>query len=346
MAFVDDHEEIVGEVIQQAEGAGAGAAAVEEAGVVFDAGAEAELLYHLEVVVHTLFEALGFEGLCDAFEVFSLAVELILYFMDDAGHLALGGHVEIGREDGGVLYLFDALAGLGFEAFYLLYLVAEEGDAVAVVGVGEVDVDGVAFYAESAAGEVTLATSIEAVDEAVEKGVAAQVLALVKADDAVGKLGRVAHTVDAADGGHYNDIAAAAEEVAGGAEAQLFQLFIDGEVFLDVGIGGGDVGFGLVVVVVGNEVFYGIVGEELAELTVELGYEGFVVGEDECGALYFLDDVGHGEGFTGAGNAEECLVFLALIDAFYQAGNGCGLVAGGLVGALNVELHRPLKIRN
>ncbi len=51
---------------------------------------------------------------------------------------------------------------------------------------------------------------------------------------------------------------------------------IDG-VLLDVDVALGDVGFGLVVVVIADEVSDGVVGEELAELGVKLSGEGLVV---------------------------------------------------------------------
>ncbi len=104
-----------------------------------------------------------------------------------------------------------------------------------------------------------------------------------------------------------------------------------GEVFLDVGVGGGDVGFGLVVVVVGYEVLDGVVGEEGLEFVVELRRECFVVAQDECGSLCLRDDVGYGECFAGACYAEECLVFVARVEAIDELPDGGGLVASGLV---------------
>ena len=51
---------------------------------------------------------------------------------------------------------------------------------------------------------------------------------------------------------------------AGGGEAELVELLVDGGFFFDVEVAGGDVGLGLVVVVVGDEVLDGVVGEELS----------------------------------------------------------------------------------
>jgi len=53
------------------------------------------------------------------------------------------------------------------------------------------------------------------------------------------------------------------------------------------------------------------VREEVLELLVELGRERLVVGEDERRPIELGDDVGRGECFAGAGDAEEDLAFLA-----------------------------------
>ncbi len=95
----------------------------------------------------------------------------------------------------------------------------------------------------------------------------------------------------------------------------------------------------MVVVVVGDEVLDGVVGEEGLEFVVELGGESLVVREDEGGALEFFDDLGHGEGLAGAGDAEEDLVFFSGADTGDEFGDGTGLVALGLVGGGELEVH-------
>jgi hypothetical protein len=56
--------------------------------------------------------------------------------------------------------------------------------------------------------------------------------------------------------------------------AQLVDLLVDVGVLGDVGVGARDVGLRLIVVVVADEVLDGVLGEELAELAVELGLLG------------------------------------------------------------------------
>lgn len=60
VAFIDDHEVVVREIIQEAKGAGAGFAAVEKARIVFNAGAIAQFFDHFEVEGGAFFDAPGF----------------------------------------------------------------------------------------------------------------------------------------------------------------------------------------------------------------------------------------------------------------------------------------------
>ena len=61
------------------------------------------------------------------------------------------------------------------------------------------------------------------------------------------------------------------EQRAGGGVAQLVDLLVDVRVLGDVGVGARDVRLGLVVVVVGDEVLDGVLGEELLELASRAG---------------------------------------------------------------------------
>jgi hypothetical protein len=71
---------------------------------------------------------------------------------------------------------------------------------------------------------------------------------------------RRAEAVDAGDAGH-DDHVAPGEERAGRRVAQAVDLVVDRGVLLDVGVRCRDVGLGLVVVVVADEVLDGVVGK-------------------------------------------------------------------------------------
>ena len=117
------------------------------------------------------------------------------------------------------------------------------------------------------------------------------------------KLVGVTNTVDATYARHHNHVSPTAEQCTAGSQAQLVQLIVDGKVFFYIGVGGCNIGFGLVVVVVRHKVFHRVVGEKLAKLAVELGGEGFVVAQHQCGTVQLLYHVGHGEGLAAARHA-------------------------------------------
>jgi hypothetical protein len=86
-------------------------------------------------------------------------------------------------------------------------------------------------------------------------------------------------------------------------------------VLLDVLIFGRDIGFRLVIVVIGNEIFHPVFREELFELVIELVGQGLVVGNDQGGLLVLLDNIGHGIGLSGARDAYQGLKLLASFQA-------------------------------
>src|SRR5262249_5263833 len=103
--------------------------------------------------------------------------------------------------------------------------------------------------------------------------------------------------------------------------------------------GGWHVGFGLIEIVVADEIFDGVFGKKRFELVIKLGGQRFVVRQDERGTICLLDDLGHGKRLAGAGDAEEDLMLFASVDAAGKLVNGGGLVAARLVVALQLEFH-------
>ena len=150
------------------------------------------------------------------------------------------------------------------------------------------------------------------------------------------RLGR-AEAVDAGDGGH-DDHVPPLEEAAGRGEAHPVDLVVDGRFLLDVGVGLGDVGLGLVVVVVGDEVLDRVLGEEGLELLVELGGQGLVVGEDERRPVHPGEHGSDGEGLAAARDPEQDLVLVPPQEPRRQLVDGPRLVAAGLEVARQPEL--------
>ena len=147
------------------------------------------------------------------------------------------------------------------------------------------------------------------------------------------------------DTGRDHDHVAPGEQRVGRRVAQPLDLLVDRGVLLDVGVGLGDVGLGLVVVVVGDEVLDRVVREQLAQLVGELGRQGLVGLHHQERPLHLLGHPGHGRGLAGAGRAEQDDVLLAALDALGDLRDRGRLVARRLVVGLHLERrHAALQI--
>lgn len=324
--FVDEEKKIIRKIIEQGIGSGAGLEAGHVPGVVFDAAAIADFLNHLEVVECSGFEALGFEQ----FAFVAKLHEALLQFLTDAlvcGFDAVGGQdIVFCREDENLMFLREDFGGDGIDVGDFFDAVAEKFEADGEGFIRGPEFDDVAADAKRAACEVNIFAIILQVGEFAEEFVAYDFFAETEADDAGLVIFGRAEAEDARDAGDNNNVLAAHQAGRGG-EAQAVELVVAGGVFFDVDVTLGDVGLGLIIVIIADEVFDGVFGEELAEFFIELCGEGLVVRDDESGFFEPLDDVGHGEGFSAAGNAQQGLMRMALPEPFGQLLNGPGLVA-------------------
>jgi hypothetical protein len=187
--------------------------------------------------------------------------------------------------------------------------------------------------------EVDVVPLVLDVDERPDEAVADELLPLLQPlEQAVVRLGR-AEAVDAGDRGDDQDVVPGQQRV-GGRVAHPVDLVVDRAVLLDERVGRRDVGLGLVVVVVADEVVDGRRREELLELPVELRRQRLVVGDDQGRPLQLGDDVGDREGLPRAGDAQEDLIVVPPLEPGDQLADGPRLVAGRLVVGLQVEGHR------
>ena len=92
-----------------------------------------------------------------------------------------------------------------------------------------------------------------------------------------------------------------------------------------------DIGFGLIIVVVADEVPDGVVWEKVLELAIELRGECLVMRENEGGASKPGDDVGHRERLARTRDTEKGLVLLLLKNSTSELVDRLGLISRGLV---------------
>ena len=297
VGFVNDREEITGEVVQQGSGFFTRLASAEVAGIILDTGAEADFLEHFHVIHGAHFDALGFQQFAVGLE----PADAILHFGDDRTDGAPDfflGHDEVcrRRNDHMAQWALD-VAAHDIERLGAFQGVAEEVEPDPLGGVGGKDIHRVAPDAEGAGlGSVVVAVVLD-IHEFREDLVAVNGVADAGLHDHFFVILGRAEAVDAGDGGH-DDHVVAAEQGIGGGEAEPFDLLVDRGVLLDIGVGLGDVGLGLIVVVVADEILDGVLGEKAFQFGVELGGEGLVMGDNKGRTAMAGDDVGYGEGLA------------------------------------------------
>ncbi len=218
-------------------------------------------------------------------------------------------------------------------------LVAPKLDAVSLVLIRRVDLDGVAAHAETSAVELDVGALVLQFDELLEKLFARDLHPRLDEENHIVVGVRVAEAVDAGDRGD-DDHVAPLEERARRGEAQAVNLLVDGRLLFDVGVRGRDVGLRLVVVVVGDEILDRIFGEEGSELLVELRGQSLVVGDDERGALRALDHGGDREGLARTRDAEQDLILRALVEPADERVNRLRLIALRLEVGTKLEWHK------
>ena len=196
-------------------------------------------------------------------ELPAIPLELLL----DRLHRQLGpvarGHEVRLRIDGDLVEPAKDLPGERIEPRELVDLVAEQPDAQRVLFVRRHDFDDVAADAEGAAAELRVVALVLDLDELPQNLVAVDPLPeFERQQHAVVRLRR-AKAVDARDAGDDDDVAPL-EERPRRRQAHAIDLVVDRRFLLDVRVGRRHVGFGLVVVVVADEVLDGVARERSA----------------------------------------------------------------------------------
>lgn len=196
-----------------------------------------------------MFDALCFDETVVVFEEADALAEFVHDGVSGVEDFFVGHDEVFAGEDHDFLEGFDDFSGGGVVTAYFFDFVAEEADADKAVALGRVDVDGFAPDSELSFFGSGVVAFVLGIDEVTHDVVTADVHSLFDGQAHFHEVFGFAESVDAGDGGDDDDISAF-EQRGGGGEAQTVDIFVDGGVFGDVGIGLWDVGFGEVVIVV------------------------------------------------------------------------------------------------
>ena len=231
---------------------------------------------HLEVEIGALLEPLRLEQPPFGLQFLQPLGKLVADRLHRLLERRAGRHIVRVGIDLDAVEARDLLAGQRIELGDLLDLVAEEADPPGgVLIVRREDFEVVAAHPEIAAREGLVVALVLQRDELADDLALVLGRALLQAEGhrRIG-LDR-ADAVEAGDRGDDDHVVALEQRprrrVAHPVDRLVHRAFL-----LDVGVGARDVGFGLVIIVVADEIFDRIVGEEALELAVELGGEDLV----------------------------------------------------------------------
>ena len=338
--FIDEHQKIVRDVVQQCWGRFSRQPAAQVAGIVFDAVAVADGAHHLDVKHGALDDALGFDE-------FPLLLQLLfpppqLFLDGDDGTVALFLRHDVVRlrENRHLGQIFLPRVHFARERIDLpdgIDLLAPHLEPESFVLIGGVDLNHVAAHAKCSAPQIFRSLVLN-VHQPAEQGLPRSLLPLLQGNEhSVIGFGR-ADAVNAGNGGDDDDVAPF-EQRARRAHAQLVQLIVDRRFLVDVNVRGGNVGFRLVKIVVADEIFDGVFREKSLEFVIKLRGERLVMRQNQRGAVRRLDQLGHRERFAGTGHAQEHLVLFARFHAAIELFDGRGLISARLIVAVQLKFH-------
>ena len=105
------------------------------------------------------------------------------------------------------------------------------------------------------------------------------------------------NTVDGRHSSHHDHIAPL-QDTFGATQAHLLDVLVDRAVFFNEQVALRHIGFGLVVVVVTDEILHSVLGEKLAEFAVKLSSQCFIRRKDDGRTPHAGNHIGHGKGLA------------------------------------------------
>ena len=115
-------------------------------------------------------------------------------------------------------------------------------------------------------------------------------------------------------------------------------MLIDRGILLYKGVGCRHIGLGLVVVVIRDKIFDGVIGKQLPHFPVQLGRKCLVGRQYQCRPLHLLDNIGNGIGLARTGNTEQGLMGQPVFQPLDQRLDRLRLIAGGPHFSFQLEL--------
>ena len=245
----------------------------------------------------------------------------------------------LGRVDGNLRQVFLFSTGQRIKPAQACDPVTIELNSHGVLGVTRTNLDRVAAHAEVAARELDVVPVVLHVYQFAEQIVTTQLAADVQQRHHLEIILRRSQPVDARHACDHDHISTRQQRTGRG-EPELFDLLVDGGIFLDERVRLWDVGFRLVVIVIADEILDGIAWEELLKLGEKLRRERFVVRDHQRRPVKLLNDIRHRKRLPAAGYSEQRLPTVTGAERFHERPNRGWLIAARLIFANELKRHR------
>ena len=330
MRLIDEQKIVLGKIIEQVGRRGAGRFAGQMPAVVLNPVAVAELLDHLQVEHGALLQPLRLDQPVLAVKGLQPLLQLRLDGLHGNLQPVPGGDEMTARKDGIFGQTLKHHAAQRIDNGNGLDGIPKEPDPDRpLLLVDRKNIDHIPPGPEGAPVKGDIVSLIEHVDQTPLHLLRRKIAPRLQEEMHVLIFLRRAEAIDAGDGGDYHHIFAG-QQGAGCRMTHLVDGIVDGRILFNIGIGLGDIGLRLVIIVIGDEIFDGIAGEKLPELRKQLGGQGLVRGDDPGRTLHPFTDTSHGKGLARAGNPQKNQAFLSSFHSTDQFFYSLGLVSGGL----------------
>ena len=187
--------------------------------------------------------------------------------------------------------------------FYLFNFITKKVNAEGVVIIPRKDIKHIAFDTEVAVPKFGSCASIEALYQSVHQLGTREYIALFEGNHVLLKFDRVTDTIQTRHRCHNQYIAPTRQQSRGGAKAQFFNFIVNREVFFDISTCGRYIGFRLIVVVVRNEVFYSVIGEESLKFRIQLSSQRLIMCQHKSRTLNAFYHISDSKSLSRARNA-------------------------------------------
>ena len=220
-----------------------------------------------------------------------------------------------------------------------LNLVSPKENSIPKISIRKKNIHGIPLDSEGTMRQIQLSPAVENVHQLEKQLISRNPITFLKFDYIFCKFFWISYPINTRNRCYHNHVPSARKQSGRCTEPEFFNFFIDRKILFDVGTRTGNKGFWLVIIVIRNEVFYGIFWKKLLEFTVKLCCQSFVVTQDQCRFLGLLNQVGNRKSLARACHTEQNLCRIAIVHAFYKLGDSLWLVTSWLIFGSEFEFH-------